>query len=133
MVNASEQAHVEAVLALLNTALPGAWKAWDLDELDPLAAKPAERIEVTVTRRYIQVGRVSTDQDIDGWRIQTRVVADIIANARELRRHVRARLEKAVLTVGTVTTTPIRYETGDDIARDDQRFWSGYETWTYTH
>ena len=135
-MSAAEELHLAAVLAQLNGGRPGAaaWKAWDLGDLADLEVKPTERIEVSVTRRYIGEGRrVSADQDFDGWRIDTFVVANDSTNARTLRAHVRTRLEKAVLTIGGVATTPVMFEAGAPIMPDDQKFYSGSETWTYTH
>lgn len=133
MVNATEEQHVTAVLTQLNGGRPvsAVWQAWDLDELtDP---KPAQRIEVCLLRRSLEHSRVSSGPTIDSWRIEVRIVADTVSNARVLRAHIRAQLEDTALDVAGTATTPICYEGGDVLEPDNEKFWSAYETWTYTH
>jgi hypothetical protein len=120
----NEQAHSDAVVALLNTL--GA-SAYDLGDVPKTTA--SLYTEVTVTRRFGGEQRGSGEREGQLFRITARQVAKVYQNAQNLRAKS-AGLEGATLTVGGETTTPIEFETADPIAPDDGWF-SGLETYTY--
>lgn len=128
---------MSAVLAVLNTGDPDTTAiAFDLDEIKKATNQPTRYTEVTVTRRYdIDGERLDVTTGTDAFRITTRQVAQsVVDNARELRRRTRANLEYASLDVAGLTSTPVKYESGDPIGEDGDAggFYSGLETWTCT-
>lgn len=100
---------------------------FDLDEVP--SRPPDNYTQVTVTRRFGGEQRSSGERDGRLYRATTRQVGKTVSNARNLRTKS-AGLEGAVLTIGSATSTPIEFETADDIGPDDGWF-SGLETWTF--
>lgn len=132
---ATEEQHAVAVLAQINAGRPSGatWQAWDLDDLNELVSKPGNYVEVTVSRRPTDGGTIAVAARIDAWRIDTRVVGESVTNVRGIRTHIRNQLENVVLTIGGLATTPIQFETAEEILPDDQQFYGGSTSWTYTH
>lgn len=129
-----EQAHAETIVALLTAALAPRAEALELDEVDRRADAgnlPAEYVEVTIARRFGGEDRLGVWQGTEAWRVTTRVVAPRIKNARVMRKKVRAALEYAALAISGDTTTPVRFETEDEISADKERTFSGFSIWTY--
>ena len=126
----TETEHATAVLAALNAVLPTGRKAYDSDDLRRLATLPTDYVEVTVSRRFGGEERANGYIGTEPYRITTRVVAKEIPNARLLRDKVRTALAFNTVTVGSLTTTPVAFETEDPIG-DDEGLWSGVTSWTY--
>ena len=126
----TEDQHATAVLAALNAVLTTGRKAYDSDTLRAMAALPADYVEVTVSRRFGGEERNDGYIGTEGYRITTRVVGKFVANGRDMRDKVRTALAFKMLTVGSLTTTPIAFETEDPIGDDEGR-WSGLTAWTY--
>lgn len=124
-----EEQHAAAVIAAIN-ALSGA--AYDLDDIKALATTPTSYNEVTVSRVFAGVPRLSADMGTTSWRITSRAVAKTVTNAREMRGRATLALENARLTIAGETTTPIQFETDEGIGEDNEWF-SGLTAWTYTH
>jgi hypothetical protein len=126
---AAEELHAAAVVAKLNAALPAQVRAYDFDELP--ATRPANYIEVTVSRRFGGEQRSVASSTRGGWRVTTRSVSSVsVSNARKNAETVRAALESARLTVSSKKSTPVQFETADPIEPDDG-WWSGLTAWTY--
>ena len=127
-MTATEEQHAAAVKAAL-TAQSAA--PYDLDDLKALATPPAQYTEVTVSRRFGAQNRATGSTGRVGWRITTRAVAKTVSNAREMRKRTAAALSYVRLTVDGDQTTPIQFE-GEEPIGDDDGWWSGLTTWTYT-
>lgn len=120
--------HIDAVLALLNTALAPK-HAYDLDQVPVLP--PTEYVEVSLSRRYGGQEREDGYIGTTGYRLMTRAVSlDSMSNARRSAEKVRGALEYVSFTVGLLTTTPVEFEGEIPIAPDDGWF-SGATTWIY--
>lgn len=120
----NEQAHSDAVVALLTTLQAAPYDLGDVPK-----TRPDKYTEVTVTRRFGGEQRQSGERDGQLFRITARQVAKVYQHAQNLRAQS-AGLEGAVLTVGGATTTPIEFESAEIIGPDDGWF-SGLEQWTY--
>lgn len=118
-----------AVLTALNTQLPGSLVAYDIDDLP--AVRPADYIEVTVSRRFGGEQRNSGHKTTSGYRVTTRAVGETVTNARTLHGHARTALEFKMLTVSGEHTSPIQFESEEPVGPDDGAF-SGLLSWTYT-
>lgn len=103
--------------------------------LQDLKTKDPERLyynEITVSDRYGDGQlRLGVWLGTGGYRITTRAVGATEDAAYQMRELARTALEYAVLTIGDVTTTPVMFETAEQIAEDDG-WWSGLTTWTTT-
>lgn len=123
-----------AVLAALNSG--GASGTAHADELDTIKkAKPLPNsyTEVTVSRRFGGESRNDAYLGTDAFRVTARQCSKVdIFNARELRRRTRVNLEYAYIAAGGLTSTPVLFETAEDIGQDEQGYWSGLETYTFT-
>jgi hypothetical protein len=127
LVSAEEQ-HATAVLAALNAELAASMRAYDYDDLP--TTRPANYVEVTVSRRAGGPNRNPGSTGRSGWRITTRPVSTTVSNAREMRKRVATALLFNRVTVGGDQSTPIQFETEDPIGPDDG-WYSGLSTWTY--
>lgn len=130
---ATHKEHAAAVLAVVEaklSALTIPWHAYDLDDIP--ATRPDTYVEVMVSRRFIEAGRMTGKQSRTGWRITARAVAKKTGNARTVHKKVTEALEDVRLNVGGVLTSPIQFETEDPVVEDDGWF-SGLTSWTYTH
>lgn len=124
----SEQAHLDAVKALLTAANA---KPYTLAELDALASLPTSYNEVTVSQK---VGsgprRAGAPSQVTQWRVVVRSVADIYSNAQEMRRRAAAALDEAALTVAGELFFVERTASDDPIGADDG-WWSGVSEYGY--
>lgn len=122
------QQQATAVLAALNAALTPK-VAYDLDKVP--ATRPAEYVEVTVSRRHGGEFRQCGDIGTVGYRVTVRAISRVsVSNVRASLEKCRSALEFASLTVGDESTTPIQFETEDPAGYDDGWF-SGLVTFTY--
>lgn len=130
---ATAEQHATAVLAAINaklTALTVPLTAYELDDVpEPL---PTAYAELTLSRRFGTATRLPGRQSRTGWRITTRAVAKGVTNARLVHEKTRQALEDARLDIGGVLTSPIQFETEEPVGDDDGWF-SGLISWTYTH
>lgn len=126
---ATEEQHA----AVVKQALADAGAApYDLDELPAQdEALPEYYTEVLVERRFSPTTRLSARPVTIGWRISTRAVAKTVSNAREMRARQHAALDGVHLSVDGVLSAPVLHETSEPIA-EDERWYSGATTWTYT-
>lgn len=117
-----------AVLAAINAQFTSA-RAYELDDVP--AGRPADYIEVTISRRFGGALKMGGSMDITGYRVTVRAVSQTaVSNVRNSLEKSRAALEFKRLTVGDQTTTPIQFETEDPAAYDDGWF-SGLLAFTY--
>lgn len=126
----SEEAHIEALRSLLNTAL-APHQAYTVQALEDMVALPPQYVELGAMRRFGGTERLVGSPVPRLWRAYTRVVASREVNARRMRSLVSEALEDARLTVGGKTSGPVRLEAQDPVAPDDG-WYSGLTTWTYT-
>lgn len=126
---AGERAHAEALKARLDPAL-GQWAAYDYDEVPD--ALPNIFAALTVAQRVGSPVRMCGGRPLYGWRITTRVVGRTVDEARWAREKIAAEIQDRKLTIDGVESTPVRFETEDQIEPDDGRY-SGLTTWTYAH
>lgn len=118
-----------AVVAAFNGALPTQTRAFDLDEVPTV--RPKEYVEVTVSRIFGGVSRVSSNQYLKGYRVTARGVSQIsVSNVRSSLEKCRSAVEFKRLTVGSQQSTPVQFETEDPAAADEGRF-SGLLVFTY--
>lgn len=125
----SEEAHIEALRSLLNTAL-APHQAFTVQALEEMPARPAVYVELGAMRRFGGTERLAGKPVPELWRAYTRVVAQQEVNARRLRGLVQDALEDARLSVAGKASTPVRFESADPVAPDEGWF-SGLTTWTY--
>lgn len=125
----NEDTHALAVIAALNAGLPASVRAYDLDDLP--ATRPADYLEVTVSRRAGGELRSTGATKTAGWRVTTRAVSKVsVSNARTTLNKARLALEFVNLSVGGKTSTPVQFETQEAVEPDDG-WWSGLIAWTY--
>jgi hypothetical protein len=127
LVTATEEQHAAAIIAAL-TATSAA--PYDLDDAKALTTIPNGYTEVMVSPRGGAPLRSPGSTGRRGWRIATRQVGTTVSNAREMRKRTHEALEFVRLTVGGDQTTPIQFDSAEQIGEDDG-YWSGLETWTY--
>lgn len=122
------QANATAILALLNTALSPK-VAYDLDDIP--SPRPAEYVEIGLSRRFGALARSSGGKGRTGYRVTIRAVSQAsVVNARNSLEKSRAALEFARLSVGGETSTPVEFET-EDPAQYDEGWFSGLLVFTY--
>jgi hypothetical protein len=132
VTNAGET-HAVAVLAVIDAALAAMTvprHAYDLDTLARLATKPADYVEVTVSRRAGADRRACGATERGGWRVTTRAVGQTETNARLMLERTRGALEYKRLTVGGEVSTPIQFES-EEVIGPDENLWTGLMAWTY--
>ncbi|MBM7518274.1 hypothetical protein [Nocardioides nitrophenolicus] len=124
----TEQQVATVVLDLVNTALSEPAEAFAPDEVP--SPRPAEHVIVTVVRRAggtARSGRYVTS----GWSLYLMAVSQVsVANARNSLAAAGAALESAVIAVGGVTSTPIRFDSARAVAPDDSWF-SGVNVYNF--
>lgn len=109
-----------------------AYTASEIKRLTDNGSAPTQYAELNVVQRpKLSAGRNSPGPDLSWWRLTVRAVADTDTNARTILADVRDAFEFQRLTVGSATTTPIAYETGDAVGEDDE-WWSGLAVYTFT-
>lgn len=124
----TEEQHATAVLARLNAGLT---IAYERDKLpDPL---PPHYIEFGIAWRPIAAPRRTgaVDSGTESFRFTTRELAKKVADARNLRRLARERLQVA-FTVADFQVLGVNRETQDEIQEDEDGYYSGLTTWTYS-
>lgn len=126
---ADEQPVATAALAALNL-LVDPFVAYEYDAVAKLATLPDQYVEVTVSRRFGGEARTCGGQATVGWRMTTRVVARTSTGARALRALVGG-IERAVITANGSSSTPIAFESEEEIGADDG-YQSGITAWTFT-
>lgn len=119
------QQHVDGVLAALNAAEK---VAYSIDSLPDL--RPPAYIEVTVLRRFGGVERHSGERDGRLGRIVLRAVGDTMPRAYAMWDLIDS-LENTTLTIGGVVSTPIRFETDDEVITPDEGWYSGAKSLAY--
>lgn len=133
MTSRDEQLHADAIKTVLNAELPTGVDAYEWSDLEALADKPTRYVVFDVTPMYVNRYRVSADKPLGAWRVNTRYVDKVsVKNTRTMRRHAWVALEKRVLTVAGIQTTPICFETAVPIGQDQEFWWTGLDSWTYT-
>lgn len=125
----SEAQNAEAVLALINAALNPRSHAYDVDAIPE--TRPADYVEVSVSRRYGGSPRLDGLRGAVGWRVTARAVSTNVANARLMHEKTRAALEYRRVVAGGRTSTPVQFETSEPVGPDDGWF-SGLTSYTYT-
>ncbi len=129
---ADEQPVATAVKALLTSLLaPVAATPYEYDEAAALASLPGRYVEWTLSRRVGGESRVCSGIGTVGWRLTTRVVARSSDGCRVMRTAING-VEGSVITVGDLASTPVQFETADDIGPDDAGYVSGISAWTFT-
>ena len=129
-MSVTEQQVVTAVLAVVSGALTGGRQAYDVDKVP--STRPAEYVEVSVTRRFGGEPRNDAWVGTTGWRIALRFVSQSsVPDARNMARQAGDALEFAVLTAGGLQSTPVQFEGAEEIGPDDGWF-SGLTTYTTT-
>lgn len=119
-----------ALLALLNGWLDSiSAQAYEYDDVAKMKALPNQYVEIMVSRRFGGELRVSAGKATVPYRLSLRVVARTVAGARELRRLCTA-LETETIAANGGMSTPIQFETEDDIG-PDEGFYSGLTSWTF--
>lgn len=125
----SEQAHVDAVLALLNEALAPK-RAYEVDSVP--SPRPAEYVEVQIARVLGGSRRINARKMTDGYRITVYGISQThAANARLMLDKARAAVEYARIQIGGAKTTPVQFEVADPV-RPDDGWLSGWADYTYT-
>jgi hypothetical protein len=120
-----------AVLALLTAGGCTPLTAAEREAHAKAGTLPSRYTEVFISERAVPATRVGGIES-RSWRVQTRAVAQIKANAETERAKARDALEEQFFTVGTVESSAItRGATDDPIAPDDGWF-SGLSEWVYT-
>lgn len=125
----SDEAHASAVVAAINAELPATRRAYEVDDLP--SPRPAEYVEVTVSRRAGADPRFVGRTGRTGWRVTTRPVSSTSAkNVRLMQADCAAALDGANLSIGGEFSTPVQFETADPVVPDDNWF-SALTAWTY--
>ena len=127
---ADEQPIADAVGALLGALLtPASAAAYEYDNLPD--SLPGRYVEWTLSRRFGGSVRASGAIGTVSWRLTTRAVARSSEGVRALRTAL-AGLEQQIITVGAYSSTPVQFETTDDIEPDKAGYLSGISSWTLT-
>jgi hypothetical protein len=121
---ATEDEHAAAVLEALHTDDAPAYEFDGKPDVKPPAYN-----EVAVSRRFGGEQRYSGLRDGHLYRVSARANGQTIAGARAARARVYA-LEGTVLTIGSATTTPLEFETADNL-EPSGGWYSGLTTLTY--
>ncbi|KAB2808314.1 hypothetical protein F9L07_22630 [Pimelobacter simplex] len=125
----STKANLDAVVEALNAALPAECRAYPLGEVP--AKRPAEYVEVVVTRRFGGNPKASAVSDVAGYRTLLRAVSQAsVDNVHKTLETCRGALEFQCLPVGDQATTPIQFETARS-AGPDNGWFSGAEQYTH--
>ena len=124
----TEAAHIAAVLDALTDgdAVP-----YTIQQAKRVQVLPPAYNEVTVERRYGDSYRSCGSTSRRGYRIAVRSLGRTIEGALEMRQAVEAALEDQRLTVDGLPTTPIRFETAQQVDDDEPGWFSGMSLWTY--
>lgn len=127
----SEQAHYDAIKALLETADATPLSLADIKRREQKNDLPAAYTELYLSERFTSPVLVGGRSTLRAWRVQTRAVATTEENARVMRERARSALEEQVIDVGGVTATIFRAVSDDPIGEDNGRY-SGLSEYGYT-
>lgn len=131
----SDDDHATALLALVNARLAAMATPREAYEADDAPKTGGNFVSMSLTRRFGGNGRVAgVDLSPSAWRVSFRAVGVGVTNARVLLSIVSEGVEGKRITVGGVTSTPLRFETEDAIGEDefDTNLWSGMRSYTYS-
>lgn len=125
----STDAHAEAIKTFLATATKA--PVYDHDEAQALGSGiPAQYTVIYLSRRY--GGNVRGDtRETNLRRLQTRVNAKTVTNARLLEDRIAGAFEHATVNLGDVVTH-FAYETGGGIYDYDAGYYHDLTDWTFT-
>lgn len=126
----AEEVVLDAVLALLTAAGAEPITLGEAQQLGE-AALPDTYTEVTISPRAGGRNRSTASSDAQGWRVTTRAVARLEANARAVRKDATDALRFARLDLPGARSTPLQLETATVIDRDDGSWFSGLTRWTF--
>ncbi|WP_418063158.1 hypothetical protein [Pimelobacter simplex] len=125
----STATNLDAVVEALNAALPPKCRAYPLGQVP--ADRPAEYVEVIVTRRFGGNPKASSVSDVAGYRTMLRAVSQAsVDNVHKTLDTCRTALEFQCLSVAGQVTTPIQFETARP-AGPDNGWFSGAEQYTH--
>lgn len=125
----STKSNLDAIVEALNAALPPKCRAYPLGKVP--ADRPAEYVEVIVTRRFGGERRQCGRSGATGYRDLIRGVSQVSAdNVLATLEICRAALEFQQLDVEGRATTPVQFETATAAAPDNGWF-SGATTYTH--
>ena len=127
----STDAHVTAVLALLNAELSTMSTPRTAYEYDDAPKKGRDYVLVSLSRTFggnRRGDRIGPSM----WRLTVRAVGSV-TNVRVLLDRCTVALEHQTFTVGDETSTGIQFETEVDVDEDDSQvgLWSGLRSFTY--
>jgi hypothetical protein len=125
----STEAHLAAIKALLTAA--GA-KPYDIGELAALTTLPTSYTEVHVMPRLPGEERLGVWSGTQSYRVVTRAVARTHQAATVLRDRAADALQWTRFEVDGGTAGPITRELADDPIGDDEDWFSGTSSWTYS-
>lgn len=129
MVLVTAQETMTAALAALNAALPAQVRAYDLHKVP--SPRPDEYVTVLLMRRPGAPLSIAGTAGVVGYRIRVRAASHTsVTNVRNLLERCRGALEFARIQVGATRTTPIQFETEDDVTGDDGWF-AAYDDYTF--
>lgn len=125
----STATNLDTIVEALNAALPTKCRAYSLGKVP--ATRPAEYVEVVVTRRFGGNPKASAVSDVAGYRTLLRAVSQAsVDNVHKTLETCRAALEFQCLLVADRVTTPIQFETARP-AGPDNGWFSGTEQYTH--
>lgn len=125
----STKSNLDAIVEALNAALPTACRAYPLGKVP--ATRPAEYVEVIVTRRFGGERRQCSRTGAVGYRALIRAVSQVsVDNVLATLETCRLALEFQQLDLDGRTTTPVQFETATAAAPDNGWF-SSATTYTY--
>jgi hypothetical protein len=123
------QANVDAILAILNAALPVS-TAYDLGVVG--VKRPPQYVEVTLTRRFGGVPTLDGGLTDTGYRLRVAAISQTsLTSIRSDLETCRTALEFNHLTVGDAQSDQITFETNDD-ADYGSGWFAEYMAFTYT-
>lgn len=125
----STEAHLAAIKALLTAA--GA-KPYDIGELAALTTLPTSYTEVHLMPRLPGEERLGVWSGTQSYRIVTRAVGRTAQAAHTLRDRAAEALQWTRFTVEGATAGPITRELADDPIGDDEDWFSGTSSWSYS-
>lgn len=122
------QTTMTAALAAINAEFTTT-RAYDLEDVPN--DRPADYLEVSLSRRFGGNLKQGGSMDVVGYRLTVRAVSQhSVSNVRHSLDKAREALEFVRLTIGASTTTPIQFET-EDPADYDKGWFSGLLAFTF--
>lgn len=99
-------------------------------DISSVPATATNFTQYEVARRFGGNSRSTARSGVVGYRVVTWAVARTVANAHEMRKRQHAALEGVRLSIGGKTSTPVAFESAEDI-RPDEGYFSGATFWTF--